>query len=227
MRLSLIYILVFFTLSSVSAVYWINYKDVITSPNPIEANSQNNIKQSELIEKYLINYKSKIKNLAEKYNITNSRIIKENISELDLMIQGLRIIQTESVEKKDAADVIKSVVSGLKIVNNNLKPYLKVKQREYDNKIDALRVKYTAPAKKISTQINVLIKRIATPMKSQDRLSLNQKQILNHLIQLEEESKKLSTFSNRSFDTTWEVTSYLKNILKTVRQELQNIKGLL
>jgi len=154
----------------------------------------NNIKQSELIEKYLINYKSTIKDLEEKYDIQNSSIIKENVSELNLMIQGLRKIQTESVEKQDATEIIKSVVDGLKIVNNNLKPYLKVKQREYDSKIDALRIKYTSPAKKISTQINTLIKSIATPMKSQDRLTLNQKQILKYLIQLEGESKKLASF---------------------------------
>ncbi len=227
MRLFLIYISIFCTLIGVNSVYWIDYKDNISSWNPVETNSQNNIKQSELIEKYLINYKSKIKNLEEKYDIKDSAIIRENVSELNLMIRGLRNIQTESVEKKDATEIIKSVVDGLKIVNNNLKPYLKVKQREYDNKIDTLRIKYTGPAKKISSQINTLIKRIATPMKSQNRLTLNQKQILKHLIQLEEESKKLNTFWNRSFDTTWEVKSYLKDILISVRKELQNIKGLL
>lgn len=227
MRFSLIYIFIFCALLSVNYAYWISYKDQVNSWNPIVANSQNNIKQSELIEKYLINYKSTIKDLEEKYDIKNSAIIRENVSELNLMIQGLRKIQTELVEKKDATEIIKSVVDGLKIVNNNLKPYLKVKQREYDNKIDTLRIKYTAPAKKISSQINILIKRIATPMKSQSRLTLNQKQILKYLIQLETESKKLNNFWNRSFDTTSEVTSYLKNILRNVRNILQNIKGLL
>ena len=227
MRFSLIYIFIFCSLLSVNYAYWISYKDLVNSWNPIVANSQNNIKQSELIEKYLINYKSTIKDLEEKYDIKNSAIIRENVSELNLMIQGLRKIQTESVEKKDATEIIKSVVDGLKIVNNNLKPYLKVKQREYDNKIDTLRIKYTAPAKKISSQINMLIKRIAIPMKSQSKLTLNQKQILKYLIQLEEESKKLNNFWNRSFDTTSEVTNYLKNILRNVRNILQNIKWLL
>ena len=227
MRLSVIYILILCTIFGANSVYWMDYKSTINSWNPVQANSQNNIKQSELIEKYLINYKSTIKDLEEKYDIQNSRIIKENVSELNLMIQGLRKIQTESVEKQDAAEVIKSVVDGLKIVNNNLKPYLKVKQREYDNKIDTLRIKYTAPAKRMSGQINTLIKRIATPMKSQSRLTLNQKQILKYLIQLEEESNKLNNFWNRSFDTTSEVTDYLKSILRNVRDILTNIKGLL
>jgi len=227
MRLFITYILLFCTLLSANIVYGIDYNDNIESWNPTEANTQNNIKQSELIENYIINYKSKIKSLEDKYEIKNSEIIEENIDELDRMLRWLKKVQTISVEKNDATEVIKSVVEGLKIVNNNLKPYLKIKQREHENKVASLRSKYEVPAKKISIQINTLIKKIASPMKQEDRLSSRQKKILKHLIVLEEESKKLNNFWNRSFETTGEVKSYLRAIINNVREELQWIKDLI
>ena len=227
MRLFITYILLFCTLLGANIVYGIDYNDNIESWNPTEANTQNNIKQSELIENYIINYKSKIKSLEDKYEIKNSEIIEENIDELDRMLRWLKKVQTISVEKNDATEVIKSVVEGLKIVNNNLKPYLKIKQREHENKVASLRSKYEVPAKKISIQINTLIKKIASPMKQEDRLSSRQKKILKHLIVLEEESKKLNNFWNRSFETTGEVKSYLRAIINNVREELQWIKDLI
>jgi len=227
MRSFFTHILLICSLLSANIVYWVDYKDNIDSWSPVKANTQNNIKQAELIETYLINYKSRIKNLSERYEIQNSGIVKDNVSELQQMIRWLRSIQTELVEKDDATEVIKSVVEGLKIVNNNLKPYLRVKQREYENKIDTLKIKYDAPAKRMSLQINKLIKQIAAPMQKQNKLTDRQKQILNHLIRLESDSKNLYNFWNRSFESTDEVKEYLRDILRSVRNQLQAIKSLL
>lgn len=227
MRSFFIHILLICSLLSTNIVYWVDYKDNIDSWSPVKANTQNNIKQAELIEKYLINYKSTIKDLSEKYEIQNSGIVKDNVSELQQMIRWLRSIQTELVEKDDATELIKSVVEGLKIVNNNLKPYLKVKQKEYENKIDTLIKKYDAPAKRMSSQINKLIKQIAAPMQKQNKLTARQKQILTHLIRLESDSKNLYSFWNRNFESTDEVKEYLREILKSVRTQLQAIKSLL
>lgn len=227
MRLFITYIILFCAFTSANIVYWVDYNDNISNGSPVQANTQNNIKQSELIEKYIINYKSKIKNLESRYEIQNSKIINENVDELDKMIIWLRKTQTSLVEKDDAAELIKSVVDGLKIVNNNLKPYLKIKQREYENKVSALRLKHAETTKRISAQINILIKQIADPMKKERKLSLNQKQIIKHLIVLEEESKKLYNFWNRNFETTQELKSYVRNIIKTVRIQLQEIRRLI
>jgi len=227
MKLLALCITIFCILLNTNFAYGLDYKDNIRSWSPEEPNTQNNIEQSQLIEKYIINYKSKIKSLEERYEIENSDVIRENTEELDRMIRGLRSIQSTLVEKEDATEVIKSVVDGLKIVNNNLKPYLKVKQRQYAIKVETLRVRYTEPTKKISIKINTLIKRIADPMKQESKLSINQKQILKHLIKLEEESKKLNNFWNRSFETTDEIRNYLRTIIKNVRTELQWIKGLI
>lgn len=227
MKLFLTSITIFCTLLSANVVYWVDYNDNINSWSPIEANTENNIRQSQLIEKYIINYKSKIKSLEDKYEIDDSKIIKENIDELNRMIRWLKRVQTHLVEKNDATEIIKSVVDGLKIVNNNLRPYLKIKQREYENKVVALRLKYTPVTKNISDQINTLIKKIAAPMKKQEKLSSKQKKILKHLIVLEQESKKLSNFWNKNFNTTDEITSYLRGIIRNVRAELQGIKNLI
>lgn len=212
---------------SLNTVYWAWYKNIVVSGNPIEQNTQNNINQSQLIEKYIISYKSKIKSLANKYDIENSQIISENIQELDSMIKGLRSTQTKLIEREDASDAIKSVVEWLKIINNNLKPYLKIKQREYENRVWAMRTKYSPATKKVSTQINTLIKKIAEPMTKEKRLSLNQKQILKHLIVLEDESKKLNSFENRDFETISDVKDYLRETIKSIRSELQSIKNLI
>ena len=222
-----LFTLFIFTFMCGNFVYGVDYNDIIKSWNPAVNNTKNNINQAELIEKYIINYKSTIKSLEKKYDISGSSIIRENVSELDKMKRTLRSIQTPLVEKKDATEVIKSVVDGLKIINDNLRPYLKIKQREYENKVAELRKKYAWPANKISIQIDALIKSIATPMKQETKLTSNQKEILKHLIKLEDESEKLRNLWNRSFETTNEIKDYLREIIISVRSELQWIKGLI
>lgn len=227
MRIFTLIITLIFALSSTNIADGVNYKSNIVEWSPTIQNTESNIEQAYLIERYIINYKKQIKNLADRYEIENSQILDENIEELDNMIRGLGKAQSNLVEKQDAEEIIKSVVDGLKIVNNNLKPYLKSKQLAYEKKIATIKRNYNLATQKVAAQIRIMIKRIAEPMKAKDRLSNRDKKILRHLVELEEQSKKLDGFSSKSFQSKDEMTRYLTVIVKDIRKELLGIKSLL
>ena len=232
---SLLYYMKIFTLIitfilatiSIYTVDAVNYKSNISDWNPISKNTESNIEQAYLIENYIISYKTRIKNLAKKYEIKNSTILDENIEELDAMVVGLKKAQNTLVEKEDAEEIMKSVVEWLKIINNNLKPYLQNKQLNYEKKFWELIKNYNINTKKVAAQIRSIIRKVAEPMKRKTKLSTKDKEILKHLIRLEEQSKKLDAFSTRNFQTKGEIRKYLTVIVESIRRELLSIKWLL
>lgn len=195
--------------------------------NTLAKNDTNNIKQATLIEKYIINYKSKIEELEKTYEINNSEILKENYYELDKMIWALRKIKTKDIDKNIADQIIKEVVRKLKIINSNLKLYIELKERDYKKRLNKALISYNNLANRISSNIKDLIKKMVIILKRKDTSNPKYKKIIIHLSNLEKESKNLDKFENGKYESISEIKFNLVQSIKNIRKELVWIKSLL
>ena len=101
-----------------------------------DINNKSFLKQAKLIENHIINYKNKIKDLQNKYQIEDSNILKENYNELEKLVWALRKIQTQKIDANIANKIIQEVIRKLKIINDNLKLYIKLKKNDYEKKFN-------------------------------------------------------------------------------------------
>lgn len=218
--------LVLFTLILLLLVkdtFAISYNDKIKiNLTPNVENTLANINWANLIERYVTNFKSEIEGFKEKYNITSDKEINNFLKKLDKMTNSLKIIQTYSVEKETAWEVMRSVVNELKIVNPKIKSYLKVRKSlviiETKNVKNNYVIFSCRLAKSLTKFINDVRKR---------ETNENRNQIEKHLKALKLEGNKLINFGQLNFDNPNEVKSKFLIILNNINNEFTQIKKIL
>jgi hypothetical protein len=138
------------------------------------------------------------------------------------MILALRKVQTMSVEKGTAEDVMRSIVNELKTLNPKIKSYLKVKKTLIIIETKNVKNNYVIFSQKLSKSLTKFI----NEMKGKTNIR-NITEIEVHLNILKKENNKLLTLNDLSFDNPSEVKSTFLTILNNIKNEFLEIKHIL
>lgn len=204
-----------------------SFAEIKISENPNEKNTEVNIKWASLIEKYLIKYTTELNDFKKNNGIKNDIIIEKTTSEIQIIIFALRKIQTDKVEKEVAENVMNRAIARIKVINKDIKSYLKNKTIQIKQEAKEKQIKYSVFVEKIRIQMDTIIKRFKDNIKKERLPSKNDKKIYAHLLALEKESIKLANFKIGNFENEKELKTNLLNILIEIKREFSEIKKLL
>lgn len=190
-----------------------------------ENNKNQTILQAELLSKYVVKHSLNIENFKKKYNISDSSQINNQLQKLQKYQLVLQKIQekriTGEVAKKSMHDILKNI----KIINSQLKYSFIEEKKNYELRLEKKKKWYASAGKKLSKQLDTINIKIAKKiLQNKSNLSSREKRIKNHLIILNQESKKLSTIESKTFETEEELKNYFVQILKKVRTEMIALK---
>lgn len=226
MKKVFLYILFVFSLLVINKVGAISYTDEIKlNLSPNIANTENNINWSRLIEKYLLKLKNELEIFNTKYDIKWDKETSDFFKKIDKMVFSLRKIQTISVEKNVAEDVMSSIIKELKTLNPKVKSYLKNKKIIIESETSKVKDNYSIFSKKLSKSLSIFTIELTLRLKKSE--SKNKESILEHIKNLEKENKKLLNFENIDFNNASEVKSSFLRILNNIKREITEIKKLL
>ena len=183
-----LFILIFFIFAN--NTFAISYRDEIRLDlNPNIENTTNNINGAKLIEKYLKKLKTEIEDFKEKYNISSDKEIDSFLKKLEMMIVSLKKIQTTSVERYTAEDVMRSIVNELKTLNPKIKSYFKVKKTLIIIETKNVKNNYVLFSQQLSKSLTKFINEIK--LRTNDE---NRDEIEMHLRALKTENNRLLNF---------------------------------
>jgi hypothetical protein len=134
----------------------------------------------------------------------------------------LRKIQTISVEKSTAEDVMRSIIDELKTLNPKVKSYLKNKKRLVEIQTKNVKNNYVLFSQKLSKSLTKFINEIRTKTNDQ-----NKDIIEMHLKVLKKENNYLLNFNDISFNNSSEVKARFLSILNKIKDEFFEIKTIL
>ncbi|MFA5917345.1 MAG: hypothetical protein WC850_03885 [Candidatus Gracilibacteria bacterium] len=216
-------IITLFFLLTTNKTFAVSYKDdIILDLYPSITNSQTNINGAKLIEKYLINLKYEIQTFNEKYDITGDVETDEFLIKIDKMISSLRKIQTISLEKSTAEDVMRSIINELKTFNPKIKSYLKKKKIAVQIQTTNTKNNYVVFSQKLSKSLSKLINDFYSM-----NISKNKNEIEIHLKNLKNYNNRLLSFRDLKFNNPSGVKSKFIQILNNIKNEIIEIKKLL
>ncbi len=216
-------IITIFLLLMANKVFAVTYNgEIILDSNPNVVNTKTNINWANLIEKYLIKLKEEIQLFNEKYDIIWDVETDEFLIKIEKMISSLRKIQTTSIEKNTAEDVMRSVINELKTFNPKIKTYLKKKKIQIQIKTNNTKTNYVLFSQKLSKSLTRLINDFYFM-----KITKNKDEIWTHLRKLERENTKLLNFKDTRFNNPSEVKSKFIQILNNIKKEIIEIKKLL
>ncbi len=216
-----------FFLFYTSSTYWLDINSIKLTDNPVEENTELNIKWAQVIEKYLTNYKGELQSFQDLYSLKSDYIINEWVGEMTDMIFWLRKIQTNKVEKSVAEKVMNVYIDRIKDLNKNLKKYLQntaeTSREETKKYQDALYKKYLL---KFSVNLDMVIS-ILKKKTNWKRIFSKEETLYNQKIQsIEIENKKLKNINKVFFKNKREFLFSLKTILWKIKKELQVIHSI-
>ena len=216
-------IIALFFLLTTNKIFAVGYNDdIILDLYPSITNTQTNINWAHLIEKYLIKLKDEVQTFNEKYDITWDVETDEFLIKIDKMISSLRKIQTISLEKNTAEDVMRSVINELKTFNPKIKSYLKKKKIAVQIQTTNTKNNYIIFSQKLSKSLSKLINDFYSM-----KISKNKDEIENHLKNLKNYNNKLLSFKDLKFNNPSGVKSKFIQILNNIKNEIIEIKKLL
>jgi len=207
-----------FAVSYLEDIHLTNYPDI--------ENTQSNVNWSRLIENYLVKLKNEVRNFQAINEINNDLKIISFTKKLEKMIFSLKQIQTTSVEKNTAEEVMKSIIKDLKKLNPQIKSYLKERKKLIDVENIKLKEKYNKIALNFKKELDTFISDLISKIKQNPQIS-NKNKIIDHILKLNNESKKLKNFNSTYFNNKKEMKSYLLGIIVSLKKEIIDIKALL
>jgi hypothetical protein len=205
----------------------LSYKDSIVIEIRNEENTQENIDQAKLLEKYIREYKKDIELLENRYAITDSFVLSTYKKELDSMVRALRKTETIFIEKSDAEAIRIDIVASLKEINIFIKELLKKEQVRFENRVQTTKNMYIKIGIKISGVIVNLTQNITATLSKKDTLSSYEKDIVRSLVRLSKVNDTIREFASRDFETQDEMKLYYTDIIRKIRIEISLIKTLL
>ena len=200
---------------------------IITSNNNTlaEYNQENTISKAILVETYITKHKKRIQNFIEKYWITNSKILENDIKELDESIIALNKIKNWEINSSQSEDVINAIVKRIKYINENLKEKLNKEKLKFQFNLRKKKNTYSKLWIKISEKIDEINIKIAKAIIKLDKTNtLKESIIREHLIKLNKESKKLKYFWNIDFKSEKEIKDSFVRILNNIKREVNEMK---
>jgi hypothetical protein len=201
-------------------VYGVDLEAIKLTDNPIEENTEVNIKWAHVIENYLVNYKKELESFQDLYWLKNDAILNENMNEIKSMIFGLRKIQTNKVEKSVADKVMSLYIERIKDLNIKLKKYLqnmaetaKEETKKYQDSL------YKNSLSKFAKSLDIVISILKKKTEWKRILSKSETLYNQKILNLETENKKVKNFDKLFFKNKRELWKIKKEL-----QAIQNIR---
>lgn len=220
----------YFTFMSIQAPFLyaeLSYRQDFSQNINYGENSQENINKAKILEKYIRNYRNKLSEVKDIYEIYNAPILEDADDELDLMIDGLIKVQSQYVDANDASEIIKSVVIGIKQLNTEIEHFIKKQQEAYKEKLRNIKTQYIIIGNKISKSLLKFIQDLSNVLSKKNTLSDSQKEIVKSLARLNEVRNKIKEFESLRFENTDDMKLYYQDIIKSIRKEVKLIRSLL
>lgn len=200
-----------------------SYKSNITlTDSPTTANSDSNINRAALLSTHINNFQRNINTIAKKYWLQDDETIISTLKLVEKMSIACNKIQTNDIEKQDADEIMRSIVTDLSKLNTWIKKHLKAQIDE----IDVYHDKYANAALKIATHLDILNTAIEKNIDKKETRSDRDRKILKHVRKLKKISRKLKVFWDLEISKKSEIRSALIRFIRDIRKEVQNIKNL-
>jgi len=210
---------------SASQVSALNYKDELPVSSGFESVDENNISAAKLLQDHVESYEEKINGLFLRYNSQNSEVIDVINQSLKQMSRSLDIIQYKSIDPKVVNEVMQSIVTDLKKINNKMKIYLEQERQIHVQSISFIQDNYVRIGQKISTILDNLVDSISQSLIQKESLSEKEKEIVRSLVIIRKQNNKLKDFKTLRFESELEMKQYLTDIIKAIREEILSIKS--
>ncbi len=218
--------LLFFIFFIPSICFALDYNDKIEIVDfPITPNTQTNIDWAKLIELYLSNLKKEITIFINKYQIWKDDNLNNFLIKIDKMISSLKKIQTVSLEKANADEVMRSIVKDLKILNPKIKIYLKNKKEEVCINTENIKKRYISISNKFSKSLSLFTQKLTYIINNSNYK--NKKEILQYIEKIKIENNKLLDFKYNFFNNPLEVKERFLRILNNIKTNIIHIKNLI
>ena len=211
-------------------IYFLLFSLVISISNTVYAskNQDNIIKKAVLVENYIKKHKEKIEKFIDKYDIKDSKYIKNNIKELNELILALNKIKNSQISNEKSEEIIKTILKRIKYINENLKEKLIIEQQLFEKNLKRKKEIYSRLWDKLSNKIDQINIKIIKSIYSNNKISNEKKEkIKNNLVRLNKESKKLKYFWKINFKSEKEIKDSFVRILKNIKREIKIMKNTL
>ncbi len=211
-------------------IYFLLFSLVISISNTVYAskNQDNIIKKAVLVENYIKKHKEKIEKFIDKYDIKDSKYIKNNIKELNELILALNKIKNSQISNEKSEEIIKTILKRIKYINENLKEKLIIEQQLFEKNLKRKKEIYSRLWDKLSNKIDQINIKIIKSIYSNNKISNEKKEkIKNNLMRLNKESKKLKYFWKINFKSEKEIKDSFVRILKNIKREIKIMKNTL
>lgn len=194
--------------------------------NNVFALSEDIIKKSTLIEKYVINHKKKITLFAQKYNIKNNTLVNSRLQRLNDLILALEKIKVSNISDNEGSKKLTIILEEVKKINSELKTTLQNEKDKYERAVIKEKGKYAQIGSDLSLRLNKIIIILAKNLPKQQLTPEKRSSIIQHLRNLEQQSNRLKEIKSTDFISTDSIKSEFIEILQRIKSELIQIKKL-
>ena len=181
------------------------------------------IQKAELIGKYISEHRQKIVLFAEKYSLQWNVRVRENISQLDSLLEHIEQIKNKKIDPVIAEKAMIEIVKQIKTINNSLQYILRDEKESFELQLQKAQQKYQILWEKLSTILGQVILKIISDFWDTSNLSEKERRIVPHLKNLEWESQKLKNIGQIQFQNEEEIKQSFLRVLKNIKREIQSI----
>ena len=187
---------------------------------------KSNVEKTILIEKYLIEHKTKIVNFSIKYNAERDAEINRSIDKIDYLIESLNKIQNNNLDVETEDLAITTILNEVKKINDSLKITLKKKKDSFELNLKVKKDFYSNLAYKLSFKIEE-IHSLMYDKKIYEKKILTERElkIKTSLKKLSNLSKDLKYFWNNQFNSEEEIKTLFIKILKDIKNQISILKS--
>ncbi len=187
---------------------------------------KSNVEKTILIEKYLIEHKTKIVNFSIKYNAERDAEINRSIDKIDYLIESLNKIQNNNLDVETEDLAITTILNEVKKINDSLKTTLKKKKDSFELNLKVKKDFYSNLAYKLSFKIEE-IHSLMYDKKIYEKKILTERElkIKTSLKKLSNLSKDLKYFWNNQFNSEEEIKTLFIKILKDIKNQISILKS--
>lgn len=187
---------------------------------------KSNVEKTILIEKYLIEHKTKIVNFSIKYNAERDAEINRSIDKIDYLIESLNKIQNNNLDVETEDLAITTILNEVKKINDSLKTTLKKKKDSFELNLKVKKDFYSNLAYKLSFKIEE-IHSLMYDKKIYEKKILTERElkIKTSLKKLSNLSKDLKYFWNNQFNSEDEIKTLFIKTLKDIKNQISILKS--
>lgn len=183
-------------------------------------NTNENIRQSESIEKDVEDFKKKLILIQKKYKLENDKIINKSLKNISEIIYILKKIQTKKIDKNIAEKIIKLVINNLKNISISTKQHLK----DIKNNVDKYKKIYNKISTSLYSKLNKLTLDFIKYYQNKEKLTQKDKETIKVVKKIYNNSLKIKNFKNIDFYNKDDMKTYLINILKKIKSNFKEIR---